>query len=711
MKRQLRFPVLALALLAASSGHASRAASPATAGGCAAAAGPGQVVRESRGDGFVVDACGQKWSDSGRRLAPGRAPLGSAPTIDYMTTRSYPSDHVPGGPIDLMVWADVYRMSDGSEWFSGAGTARLYPALLQRVELSGTTIRYVLFPTEQQIYQQTDYDFGDHSAQGSLGRTGPLVLEAEMGATTAVIKGAARITSNEPTWYGEPRFTHYTSVVGSVVPFQLTYTIEGDVWTPDVFGRPFRYSNVGWVDFAHPVSTPAAVGFVISGPPRVPDRFTTPYKATVLYPRGVSREQTLRSTWSVDPASLATINNGVLTTGTLQEPQALLTLRAQFVDGARTLRAEKQVPCLAEDPVETPDRWPMFQANSRHDGYLPLSLDPSSFSFRWERNLGGRLALNPVAAGEGKVFVTLQTFLDEGLTLFGLRASDGATLWSRGFGRVFSVNPPAYAYGMVYVQTGNNSNDTWLRAFDGANGAPVFQAPHDAQWDRYLAPTVHDRKVYVSGGFGGGMYGFEGFSGNQLWFSQVLSRDISTPAVIGNRAYAYASLWWRPGLYANHRISGARDFFVPDDDHGGYEMTLAPVIGAHNDILVINDGRLVNFNTLAGRIRWQVKRAFSGQPSVARGRIYAIDGGRLSVLDERTHTDLWTWAPPEGSLQGPMIVTDTHLLVASEEAVYAVDLATHQSVWSYPVSGQLALADGTLYISRLDGVLTAITAH
>jgi hypothetical protein len=38
-----------------------------------------------------------------------------------------------------------------------------------------------------------------------------------------------------------------------------------------------------------------------------------------------------------------------------------------------------------------------------------------------------------------------------------------------------------------------------------------------------------------------------------------------------------------------------------------------------------------------------------------------------------------------------------------------VDLVTHESVWSYPVAGHLALADGTLYVASSDGTLTAIT--
>jgi hypothetical protein len=94
---------------------------------------------------------------------------------------------------------------------------------------------------------------------------------------------------------------------------------------------------------------------------------------------------------------------------------------------------------------------------------------------------------------------------------------------------------------------------------------------------------------------------------------------------------------------------------------------------------------------------------------VARDRIYAVDGGRLVVLDELTHTELWSWQPP-GAFVGPLIVTDTHVLASTAQGMHAVDLVTRQGVWSYPGGGHLALADGTLYIASENGTLTAITA-
>jgi outer membrane protein assembly factor BamB len=683
-------------------------------GPCAAAAGAAVRQRESHTPAGTVDACG-RLRPAGNGAPPLRAPVSPAGlTIDRMTTRGWFSEvYTPGGTIGMLQSADTYHLSDGSSWHSGAGSLYLYTASLRWVEIKGHTIRYHLSPPSSGLlYQQTDFDAGDHSAQGTLGVAGPLVLEAAVGSTTATLTGRALVVANDATWYGEPRFNYYSAVVGSVVRFRQTFTLQGGAaWAPDTFSRPFSYSQVGEVDFAHPVSVPRVVGLGIVGPPRVPDESQVQFAAEVLFENGVRRSVTTAAGWEVAPAGLATVEAGLLTTGALTTPQEALTLRASYESGNQVFSAEKVVLCLAEAAVESPDAWPMYQADARHTGYLPLSLDPASFALRWQRTVDQRgFALNPVAAGEGRVFVTLQTYFEDVVSLFALDAADGRTLWSKGFGQVFSVNPPSHGYGAVYVQTGNHGQDTWLRAYDAANGEPIFQSPHAAQWERYLAPTLHDGRAYVNGGSYGGMYAFGAIAGGQSWFLELPQYDQWTPAVAGDFAFAYVGEY-EPGLYVANRHSGALEYVIldPEFEWDGWSMHLAPVIGAHDDVLAVHDGRLISFDTVLRSIRWQRQGGFLGQPSVSGGRIYVVASGRLAVLDELTGGELWSWQPPEGALQAPMIVTDSHLFASTAAHVYAVDLATRQQAWSYPAAGHLALADRTLYVAGGDGALTAIT--
>lgn len=665
-----------------------------------------QVLR----GGESIDPCGRVFFGDGS-TAMGRAIFAATTalplTIDRMTTGPGWQSYTPGGNITLLGSAVTYTLSDGSTWSSGAGSYYNHWSQLVSVDVSGTAIRYNLSPpVVGAVYEQTDFDSGNHSSQGKLVAAGPLVIEAQAGSTTAVLHGLARLASNDPTSYGEPRFKYFSAVVGSVVPFDVTYTISGTTWQPDTFTRSFSFSGSGVVDFAHPVSIPKALDLAVVGASRIHGQFTTTYKANVAFDSGVTRNMSTTAVWAVDHPEIASVASGVLTVGALSTERETLHLSATFTWGPDTLATTKEVLCLATDPAERPGTWPMFQANAKHSGYLPFAARPEEFRVRWQATPAGNYALNPVSAGDGKVFVTASIYFNNVQQLFALRTSDGATLWSKGFGSVFSVNPPSYAYGNVFVQTGNHGSDTWLRAFDAESGAQLFQAPHQAQWERYGAPTMYDGTAYVNGGYYGGLYAFEAYTGAQRWYASLPQYDEWTPAVEEVRAFAY--LGGYPGLYVKDRLTGVPGaFFVSDPNFGGY-TDLTPVIGGHGDVLATNNNRLLSMDPSSGLFAWQLAGAFTGTPSVAKDRVYAIRSGRLVVLDETTDAELWTWQPPSGALAGTMIVTDTHVFASTSTAVYAVDLATHQSAWSYAAGGHLAIADDTLFVAGSSGQLTAI---
>jgi outer membrane protein assembly factor BamB len=619
--------------------------------------------------------------------------------------------------IDLMGPADSYFLSDGSSWRSGAGSHFRGSAALDRIEVEGTTVRYhFLPPSDGLLYRQTDYDVGDHSAQGSLGPASPLVLEATLGSSTAVMRGRAAILTNDATWYGEPRFNYYSAPVGTLVPFVITYRLESTGgWTEDVFTRPMTYTTGGKVSFVTGVTLPPLADLTISGPPQVAGVSTFQYYAIARYENGALRHVTDAAAWTVEPAAHASIEAGVLATRPLSTTREDLVVRATYAEGDVVRHAEKAVVyrVALDDPSAT--EWPMFQANAKHTGHVPLSLDAADFELLWRTPISASLALNPLTVAEGRVFGSLSGTFRRDASVFVLDAADGSMSWSKTFtgavitgGAVYSVNPPSFGYGNVYVQTCDNALDTWLHAFDAVTGEPVFRSLHGAQWERYYAPTLRDGKVYVNGGDYGGAYGFDALTGVQLWFQDLPQFDQWTPAVDEERVYAYVGTY-SPGLYVMRRDTGQLEFMIPDPgfEWNGWSMNLAPVLGAR-DVLAIHDGRLLAFDPTSRTIRWQIESAFQGQPTLAHGTIYAIDGGAVVARDEATGALLWSWHPPAGGLTGTLVATDTHLFASTQSAVHAIDLASRQSVWSYPASGHLALGNGALYVAGRDGAVTAI---
>lgn len=369
------------------------------------------------------------------------------------------------------------------------------------------------------------------------------------------------------------------------------------------------------------------------------------------------------------------------------------------------MRALSLLPCLfVTNVLFAQTAWPGYQANRFHDGYQAVTLDPATLSQRWEITLLNGIQ-QQVCAADGKVFAT-----GNNRTLYALDAATGGQLWSVAFPTAFSANPPAYDNGKVYLQTCNHSQDTYLRCYDAATGSLVFQAPHPAQWESYLAPTIVNGVAYVNAGYYGGMYAFDSSNGNQLWAqTQLPQYDEWTPAVDGGIAYGYVG----GTLYALNATSGSILYSIQDPGFQwqGWSMQLAPVLGGHHDAIVVHDGRLVRFDLIKHTVAYAVGSGYQGQPAVKNGAIYTIYANGLRVVDQDTGNLLWSWSDPSELLTGAVVLTNQHAVVGSANRTFLIDLQTHQSVWSIARAGTVSIDGSSLYIASNNfssGTLTAI---
>jgi len=356
--------------------------------------------------------------------------------------------------------------------------------------------------------------------------------------------------------------------------------------------------------------------------------------------------------------------------------EGLDSFQYQVTDGAATDSATVTISVLPNTRSSAfANDWPMFQGNPAHTGYVAGSLNPSQFALRWQITAANGVALNPVAIGDGRVFATMPTYPNS--ALYAYDADSGGYLWHVPYNNLYSVNPPAFANGRVYIQTGKSSSEIppYLRAYDAASGQLAFQSPFGAQWENYAAPTIFEDAVYVNGGVYGGMYAFDAGSGAQHWFRSLAQEDGWTPAVDADHAYAYLNAT----LSVLDRTSGTIDYTIYGPS--GYGQAI-PVLGGAQDVIGITNGNLVRFNTASRTIAWQRQRNFAGQPSVANGVIYAIDAGVLTAWDQGQGTLLWSWSAGE-TLAGAVVVTDSHVLVSGTTRTYAVNIGTRRSCLLY----------------------------
>lgn len=195
---------------------------------------------------FILRVCAFLWLS----LAAGWA---SSATIDKMYTATfghYTQDYQPGGDFVIFSKADYYLLNDGSTWESGAGWHPDTRSTLKKKVVEGDTVSYYFEqPTGGILFQNTDYDGGDHSAQGVLGAPKKLVLKAKLGSTKGALQGYATIVSNDETWYGQPRFNFYSASVGDQVFFRQDFVLMGTSFSEDLFDRSFTYNLTGQVNF------------------------------------------------------------------------------------------------------------------------------------------------------------------------------------------------------------------------------------------------------------------------------------------------------------------------------------------------------------------------------------------------------------------------------------------------------------------------------
>lgn len=349
--------------------------------------------------------------------------------------------------------------------------------------------------------------------------------------------------------------------------------------------------------------------------------------------------------------------------------------------------------------------WPNFQGDAAHTGYAPVRVDPTRFHVRWSVPLA-ETALSPATTSRGRVYLSVPGYFGT-QSVLAVDAPTGATLWQKDYADVFSVNPPSVSGDTVYFQTGNHASDTYLHAVSGLDGTELWRAPHQAQWERYYAPTVDGTGIFVNGGSYGGLYGFRRGDGRQNWFLGLDQYDQWTPAVDATRVYAYAG---PGGLRVVDRKTGEVQFAIADPNFNwsGYSMNGAPVLAPDGAVFAIQGGRLLRFNTQTQRLQWQKSASFTGQPALADGVVYAIQGGALVARDAATGAQRWKWVSPTGALTSNPIVTAGHVFIGDGSSTYCVDLASHQSVWQLARSGSLTLGYGMLFIAGGDGRLTSV---
>lgn len=365
--------------------------------------------------------------------------------------------------------------------------------------------------------------------------------------------------------------------------------------------------------------------------------------------------------------------------------------------------------------------WTQYQANAGHSGHVPGTIPTAAPGIRWTVAAADLLEafFVPGAVTDGQhVYVTAANHGAEGLNYFDVIAmelSSGAPQWTRQLTAYFgSVSAPAVGNSSVYVHQwghsgisgGNPTQYPYVTGLNASDGSVRFSTSHSGQWSSGSRPTVAGDQVFASGGYHGGLDSYHATTGERQWFSVVNQQDGWIPAVDSQRVYVYmgpASA--SPGpeigtLYAFSRANGELDFRIwnPADDLQVYIGTT--FLGQQNDAIALTGKGLVSFDLIDQDIRWQLSGSYSGSLAIDNGSVYAGNGVRLDHISESTGNLLTSWLAPAGEvLTGSVILCDNAVIVGTDQRTYAIDRTTLTTLWSLPVTGDLALGSNTLLIS------------
>lgn len=372
--------------------------------------------------------------------------------------------------------------------------------------------------------------------------------------------------------------------------------------------------------------------------------------------------------------------------------------------------------------------WATFQRDAGHTGYVAANYVTSEFGTASAWNFStAPYAPSEIAARRGSIFVNLRQSTGNLLTR-AVNPATGATLWSYDLGRNNYSSGPSYSNGRVVSMAMDlSSGSVPMQIINADSGAAAGTTSYASQFSSGGVPTpVGDNLYFQAGYFGNVVYAANTASGGSLW-----ARDTTQPsegyvhegesvAVDDNYVYYFGGgnlfALNRNGGTIAHKIRNPYFTSFGISYHGSYRG--APILGRNGRIITFTDNRgpqsplaLMAFSLSSTTPVWRSAATYLGHPALRDDTLFAIrsDGRTIDMINAGTGTvsgsiDLGS---SRGSLVSNIIVTGSHLFVASATATYAIDLqqSTYPVVWTAAQGGALAITpDNMLVISAGTGV-------
>lgn len=305
----------------------------------------------------------------------------------------------------------------------------------------------------------------------------------------------------------------------------------------------------------------------------------------------------------------------------------------------------------------------------------------------WTSEAGQSLIAPPIVFGETLLLATQPA--DHEIQVTGLRAfdlADGSPRWQHDFQYAAVSGMQAYylAPREIDIAVVTTSSNDFLRgegsllAFDQA-GEVIWQAI-DGE-DRFSAPVVMDRKVYVLAGSNTLLTVSPEVEGDdETRIALDTSVSSSAPAIYAGVAYVPCR---RPELLAVE-LSGNTLWHFKYQTKARDWLDMTPAISGDRLYAVSSAGSVFALERNTGEMIWQVSAGADwslSPPAVDGDRLYVGYRRGLLALDTNNGRTLWTLDTPRPVTAAPLVLHDLIYVAGHDHYLYALDKISGEQRW------------------------------
>jgi len=342
--------------------------------------------------------------------------------------------------------------------------------------------------------------------------------------------------------------------------------------------------------------------------------------------------------------------------------------------------------------VETANRsagpWAATGSSMRRSGFYPARLKRHTFVPAWSRRVP-LVSPSQAAVADNRVIISGRD--SSGSQVFALDLTDGDILWSRSFESTTHANPPSIHRDRIYYQeTGRTNSSLW--SLSASNGDIFWEGRWISQSSAYASPAVSDRGVWIGGGYGDGLYGFD-LDGTPRFFEGLPQEyDYWTPILSGDRLFT-----WVEGTLREHDPNLGKLLWsnIGTSPRNFYSGTIRD-----DRAFVSTDDGLSAVDLAEQKGLWFQPDAPNLNPAVFDDRVYGAAGDRVLTFNSEDGTPGPSFVIPPGDTivtAQPLLLHD-HLIVSTENQTFIFDLETTELLHVIEIGGSLSYADGKLII-------------